>query len=273
MKQQLQKIRSALIHGYSFPVVLSLVLHGILFAVLVIGWDKHKTLKIAPPVHINAALVELPKTKPAPKPSVDRQVQRKRAAEQKRKQEEAGKKAAARKREQKRQQELALKRKKEAEEKARKKEEARRLAERKQKQEDQRRKQEEARRKKQEMLDRLAREQQQQEMQAAAEAEFEQQQVAQYSALIKSLSSQYWNRPPSARNNMVAEVRIGLSPFGDLLDITLVQGSGNDEFDRSVMQAVKNAAPFPEFKQLDRRIFDKFFRRITIRFRPEDLVR
>ena len=283
MKQQLQKIRSALIHGYSFPVVLSLALHGALLAAMVVSWDKTQTLKMAPPVHLTAALVDLPKAKPkpAPKPAVDRQAQKraaeKKAAEQRRR-EEAKQKELARKKEQQRQKELALKREKEAQDKSRKEEETRRAAERekvlKQKQEtEKRRKQEEDRRKKQEMLQRLERERQQQEMQAAAEAEYKDQQVAQYSALIKSLASQYWNRPPSARNNMVAEVRISLSPFGDLLDIALVTGSGNEEFDRSVIQAVKNAAPFPEFKKLERNIFDEYFRRITIRFRPEDLVR
>ncbi|OED40177.1 hypothetical protein ACH42_17760 [Endozoicomonas sp. (ex Bugula neritina AB1)] len=279
MKQQLQKMRSALIHGYSFPVVLSLILHGALFGAMVIGWENTQTVKITPPTYLNAALVELPKVKP--KPVIDRQAERQMAekkAAEKRHQNELRKKELARKEEQQRQKELTLKREKEAEEKARKKEKARRAAERekerKKKQEaDDRRKQEEDRLKKQEMLDRLERERQQQEIQAAVAAEHEQQQVAQYSALIKRLASQRWNRPPSARNNMVAEVRISLSPFGDLLDIALVQSSGNDEYDRSVIQAVKNSAPFPEFKQLERSIFNQYFRRITIRFRPEDLVR
>ena len=279
MKQWLQKVRSALVHGYSFPVVLSLGLHGLLLIAVLVSWEKDEPMKMAPPLHLSASLVELPKEKPAPKPEpvIDRKAEEKKAAEKRRQEAERKKAIERKKKEQQRQKELALKREKEALEKARKKEEALRAAEqekkRKQQEAEKRRKQEEDRRKKQEMLDRLARERQQQEMQAAAEAEFEQQQVAKYSALIKSLSSQYWNRPPSARNNMVAEVRISLSPFGDLLDIALVQGSGNEAFDRSVLQAVKNAAPFPEFKQLDRSIFDLYFRRMTIRFRPEDLVR
>ena len=297
MKKQLQKMRSALIHGYSFPVVLSLALHSILLVAVVVSWDTNQTMKMAPPVYMSAALVELPKArpKPAPDPMIDRQAhkraEQKKAAEERR-QEEARKEQLARKQEQQRQKEqrqkeqrqkeqrekeLALKREKEALDKARKEKEARQAAERekelKQKQDAEKRRKQEDRRKKQEMLDRLERERQQQEMQAAAESEHKQQRVAQYSALIKSLASQYWNRPPSARNNMVAKVRISLSPFGDLLDVALVQGSGNDEFDRSVIQAVKNAAPFPEFKKLERGIFDEYFRRITIRFRPEDLVR
>ena len=283
MKKQMQRFRSALIHGYSFPIVLSLVLHSLLFATLVVSWDRDQTLKIAPPAHLSASLVELPKAKPVPKskPKVDNAAKQRAAekkAAQKRRQEEIRKKEVARKQEEQRQKELALKRKKEAEDKARKEEDARKAAQReqerkKQQETEKRRKQAEDRRKKQEMLERLASERQQQEMQAAADAEYEQQQVGQYSALIKNIASQKWNRPPSARNNMVAEVRISLSPFGDLQDVILVAGSGNDDFDRSVVQAIKNAAPFPEFKKLERHIFDQYFRRITIRFRPEDLVR
>ena len=278
MKQRLQQFRSVIVQGYSLPVVLSMALHGVLLVLVLVGWQQTSQKRIVPPAHIVASLVEQPKAKPQaqpqpPKPTVDREAERRaeqqRAAERKKQDE-------ARRKEQQRQKELALKRKKEQQEKARREADARKAREQEQqrKQEAERKKQlEEDRRKKQEMLQRLEQERLEQEMMAQAQAEHDQQQVAQYSALIKSLASQYWNRPPSARNNMVAEVRISLSPFGDLLDITLVQGSGNEPFDRSVIQAIRNAAPFSELRNLERRVFDEYFRRFTIRFRPEDLVR
>lgn len=281
MKQRLQKLGSVVAHGYSLPVVLSLALHGVLLVVVLTGWEQTRQKRIVPPAHVEASLVELPRAKPQPpqppKPAVDqRRAEQQRSAEQKR-QEEA-RQAEARRQEQQRQKELALKREKEKQEKekqekARREAQARKAREQQQKEAERKKQLEEDRRKKQEMLQRLEQERLEQEVMAQAQAEHDQQQVAQYSALIKSLASQYWNRPPSARNNMVAEVRINLSPFGDLLDITLVQSSGNEPFDRSVMQAIRNAAPFTEFRNLDRRIFDEYFRRITIRFRPEDLVR
>ena len=281
MKQRLQNLRSIVVHGYSLPVLLSLALHGGLLMLVLLSWQQTSQSRIVPPEHIVASLVEQPKAKPQPQPpepKVDREAQRRaeerraeerRAAERKRQEE-------ARRQEQQRQKELALKREKEKQEQARREAEARKAREQEQQRqrEAKRKKQlEEDRRKQREMLKRLEQERLEQEMMAQAQAEHDQQQVAQYSALIKSLASQYWNRPPSARNNMVAEVRISLSPFGDLLDITLVRGSGNEPFDRSVMQAIRNAAPFSELRNLDRRVFDEYFRRITIRFRPEDLVR
>ena len=286
VKKRLLHIRSVVVHGYSFPVLLSLALHGVLLVLLLMGWEQTSKEKITPPTHIVAALVELPETKSQPKPQIDRQAA-KRAADQRaaeKKRQDEARKAQAREKEQQRQKELALKKKKEQREQEQKEQKAKTrredVARKAREKEQQRQKEvarkkqlEEDRRKTQEMLQKLEQERLEQEMLASAQVEHDQQQVAQYSTLIKTLASQYWNRPPSARNNMEAEVRISLSPFGDLLDITMVQSSGNEAFDRSVMQALRNAAPFSEFTQLDRRIFDEYFRRITIRFRPEDLVR
>ena len=286
MKQRLQQFRSVIVQGYSLPVLLSLALHGALLILVLVGWQQTSQKRIVPPAHIVASLVEQPKAKPQPqppKPTVDRAAER-RAEQQRvaeRKKQEEARKAEARRQEQQKQKELALKREKEKQEKARREAEARKEEARKAREQELQRKQEaerkqqleEDRRKKQEMLQRLEQERLEQEMMAQAQAEHDQQEVAKYSDLIKSLASQRWNRPPSARNNMVAEVRISLSPFGDLLDVTLVQSSGNEPFDRSVMQAIRNAAPFNELRNLERRVFDEYFRRFTIRFRPEDLVR
>ena len=283
LKQRLQQLRSVIVQGYSLPVVFSLALHGVLLILVFVGWERTSQKRIVPPAHIVASLVEQPQAKPQPqpqppKPAVDREAQRRaeqqRVAEQKR-QEEA-RQAEARRQEQQRQKELALKREKEKQEQARREEEARKareLEQQRQREAERKKQLEEDRRKQQEMLKRLEQERLEQEMMAQAQAEHDQQQVAKYSALIKSLASDRWNRPPSARNNMVAEVRISLSPFGDLLDVTLIQSSGNEPFDRSVEQAIRNAAPFRELRDLERRIFDEYFRQFTIRFRPEDLVR
>ena len=285
IKQRLQQLVSVIAQGYSLSVVLSLALHSVLLILVFVGWQQNSQKRIVPPSHIVASLVEQPQAKPQPqpqppKPSVDREAQRRaeqqqqRAAEQKR-QEEA-RQAEARRQEQQRQKELALKREKEKQEQARREAEvrkARELEQQRQREAERKKQLEEDRRKQQEMLKRLEQERLEQEMMAQAQAEHDQQQVAKYSALIKSLASDRWNRPPSARNNMAAEVRISLSPFGDVIDVTLVQSSGNDSFDRSVIQAVQNAQPFTELRNLERRIFDEYFQRFTIRFRPEDLVK
>ena len=288
MKRRWQQVCATAIHGYSFSVLLSLVLHGVLLVIALVGWERHSSKPIAPPVHLEASLVEMPREKPKaapkPRPKVDQKA-RQQALEKKR-QEEARRKAELNRKKkleqqrQEKQKELALKkeqqrekeqREKERQEKLRKEEEARRIKEKK---EQERQKQlAEDRRRKQEMLERLERERIEQEMMAGVQAEHDQQQVAKYTALFKSLISYRWTRPLSARNNMEAVVRIRLSPFGDLLGVRIIKSSGSEAYDLSVKQAIENAAPFSELKELERQLFDKYFREITIRFSPEDLVR
>ena len=170
---------------------------------------------------------------------------------------------------QQREREIALKKQQEAEEKARREAKARKERERQERLE-----QERLRKQQEELRQRLQQEQLQREQaQAAAQAEQEATEVARYSGLFRQLVAQHWNRPPSARNNMVATLQVALSPYGDLLEVRLIESSGNDAYDRSVVQAVQRAAPFPEVRNLERRIFDKNFRRFNFRFRPEDLVR
>ena len=270
--------------SYGVAAVLSLLLHLLMLALLMINWNNNATIKRLPPVPISAALVPLPESSSAavdmpqaiPVPQQEeaqeqeeeanrraeekRLAEAKREAEAKKRLEEERQKALARKKEEKKRQQLQ-----------RQQEEARR------RQMEQERLQEERERLEQQRQEQEALEQaaalEQQEAQDAQQLVSDQLEQAKYATLIRSLTSQYWNRPPSARNNMMAEIRISLSPMGDVLGITMVKSSGNDEFDRSVIQAIRRAAPFSELKNLERRIFEQYFRSITFRFRPEDLVR
>lgn len=252
--------------GYGYAIALSLILHTILFGVLLVNWSSGSNARIIPPMSISVALIERPKP-------VQGQAEKKRKEEEVKRQVDAKakakRKAEQQRKEQERQKALALKREKERKKEVlRQKEEA---AKKLQEQE-MREREREQRHKEQEALERVIA-MEQQALKDAQQLEHDQLEQARYVALIKSLISQYWNRPPSARNNMVTEVRINLSPFGDVLDITMLISSGNDEFDRSVIQAIQRAAPLSELKDMDRRVFDQYFRRITFRFRPEDLVR
>ena len=78
-----------------------------------------------------------------------------------------------------------------------------------------------------------------------------------------------WSRPPSARNGMVAELRVWLIPTGEVIDVNLEKSSGDDAFDRSAMQAVKKSRTLPVPEDITH--FERDFRRFTLVFRPEDL--
>ena len=64
-------------------------------------------------------------------------------------------------------------------------------------------------------------------------------------------------------------LRISLASNGELIDTTVIGGSGDTLFNRSAIDAVKRAAPFDEVKQFDEETFEDKFRSITVKFRPE----
>jgi colicin import membrane protein len=80
-----------------------------------------------------------------------------------------------------------------------------------------------------------------------------------------------WSRPPSARNGMEARLQVELVPTGDVVAVMLVESSGNSAFDHSAEAAVKKARRFEVPK--DSAIFEQYFRRFTLLFKPEDLLR
>ena len=92
-----------------------------------------------------------------------------------------------------------------------------------------------------------------------------------YVQAIKGAISREWTRPPSARNGMQARLMLHLAPTGELLSVELVTSSGDAPYDRSVQRAIRKARRFevPE----NRRLFEAEFRRFTILFRAEDLLR
>ena len=265
--------------GYGFSIIISILLHIVILGLLSTNWSDDSETRILPPRSIKASVVEItqPKTtpKPPPKRTVDNSAAKKKAealAAEKRQRDAAKKRA-----EEKRRKEIALKKRREAEAKAQREKDkkAKEEAARKEKAR-QRKLAEEKRRKEDAEAERLRQLELQQVAQRAAAAEQAEQDLAEatyYSELLRSLFAQNWNRPPSARNNMTAVVQLALSPYGDLLEVRLLEGSGNDAYDRSVIQAVQRAAPFPELKKLERRVFNEHFKRINFKFRPEDLVR
>lgn len=90
-----------------------------------------------------------------------------------------------------------------------------------------------------------------------------------YVAQIQAEIVQNWSRPPSARNGMQALLKVRLVPTGEVVDVAVIESSGNDAFDRSAMIAVEKAERF--IVPTDARQFERNFREFEVLFRPEDL--
>jgi colicin import membrane protein len=80
-----------------------------------------------------------------------------------------------------------------------------------------------------------------------------------------------WSRPPSARNGMEAMLQVELVPTGDVVAVMLIESSGSAAFDQSAEAAVRKARRFEVPR--DSGIFERHFRRFTLLFKPEDLLR
>ncbi|QJD60724.1 cell envelope integrity protein TolA [Pseudomonas sp. gcc21] len=195
----------------------------------------------------------------ARKKAAEAEAAKKKAAEEaKRKAEEAAKQKAAEAARNK----AAEEAKKKAAEEAKKKAEADRVAR-------QKREQEEARAKA--LAELLAEETQYQQAQANQVGD---EVAASYEDVIRRYVSAQWRRPPTARNGMVVEVKISMLPTGQITDAVVSRSSGDAGFDQSAVQAVRNVGRIPEMQQLSRddpTTFDRRFRNLTLRFRPEDL--
>ncbi|TFH72445.1 TonB C-terminal domain-containing protein [Gammaproteobacteria bacterium LSUCC0112] len=277
-------------NGYPFSVMLALLIHGlILGSLLILQRADSEVLDVVRPPAVKALLVE---ENPQAR-NEQMQQQRSEQQRQERRQQEQARQEQARQ-EQARQEQARLEqaRQEQAAREAAAQQEQQRQAvirqQREQQEAEQQRQQELAREQEQARQQEVARQQEAQRQeqqrqadaaaQAAAEAtareqaETESEIVMAYTAVIHDLVQRNWSRPPSARNNMTAVLRIRLVPTGDVVDVEIVRSSGDAAFDRAAETAVRAVGRFSELQGMPPRMFERNFRSLLLTFRPEDLL-
>jgi colicin import membrane protein len=134
---------------------------------------------------------------------------------------------------------------------------------------------EKAAREKAEQAARAQREQQQAAQQAAEQAQAAaQQSVSTYGDYVRDRIAGNWSRPPSARRDMQVELQIRIVPTGQVMGVVVTRSSGDPAFDQSAVSAVERAGRFDRLQELARKdplLFEQYFRKFTLVFRPEDL--
>ncbi len=132
----------------------------------------------------------------------------------------------------------------------------------------------------QQALQEQIRKQQEAELAAALASEDalldEAEQVSSYEQLIAALVRNNWSRPPKARNGMVAVVEIQTLPSGEISSQYIVESSGDQAFDLSVLRAVSRLERIEELGELasqNRAAYERHFRRFRFKFEPTDLRR
>ena len=96
-----------------------------------------------------------------------------------------------------------------------------------------------------------------------------QSEVDKYKALILNTIGQQWIMPANVNKNLSLQLMIHLAPGGTVLDVSILQSSGDAVLDRSVLTAVWKASPLPVPADLE--LFDQF-RELHLTVRPEGLL-
>jgi len=189
--------------------------------------EKEKAKKQAEKTKAEQELSELKKKQEAEKLHLA-DLEKKRKEEAK-KQEEAKTKAEAEKKE------LA-----DLEQKRKKAEEDKKTEKRRQAELDRKLREEEIRRQhEQELQNSLAAEQN------ARSAEQNDRAFNAFGAAVEDLVTRNWLRPPGTGTGLKCTLQVRVSTTGTVLGVQVVQGSGNDAFDRSAEAAVVKSDPFP----------------------------
>ncbi|WP_122870261.1 cell envelope integrity protein TolA [Pseudomonas viridiflava] len=89
--------------------------------------------------------------------------------------------------------------------------------------------------------------------------------------LIRVRASEGWSRPPSARNNMLVTLQIGMLPDGTIASVSIAKSSGDGPFDSSAVAAVKNIGRLTEMQGLKPADFAPY-RSFKMTFTPGDLA-
>lgn len=99
---------------------------------------------------------------------------------------------------------------------------------------------------------------------AEEQAEFDEDEVSRFTALIRRQVSSNWRQPPGWNAASRCDVAVKLIPSGEVIEARVVSSCGGEVFDRSVEAAVLSASPLPVPTG---RLFHQQFRNFTFEFK------
>jgi len=288
-------------NGYPISFVLAVLLHVmVVVALFLFQRSNTEAIQVVQPPAIRANLVGMNPQARNQQAQEQREAERAREQRQAQQRREEEQRQAAARQEQQRQEQQRAEQERQAELQRIAQVQERQEREQQQQRQDQQRRQEqerqasEQRQREEQQRQEQQRQEQQRQQEVAAQQERERQQRAQqeaaaqaqataaaaqegeavmsYTTLIHDLVQQQWSRPPSARNGMVTVLRIRLVPTGEVIDVEVVQSSGDGAFDRAAVTAVNRVGTIRELQGMDPQLFNRNFRTLLLTFRPEDLL-
>jgi len=92
--------------------------------------------------------------------------------------------------------------------------------------------------------------------------------INKYSSLIINLIEAAWIKPKNIQNNLICDIKIKINSRGRIVDISLINSSGNIRFDNSALQAVRRVETFSFFNEITKKTYEDVFKNIVISFNP-----
>ena len=92
--------------------------------------------------------------------------------------------------------------------------------------------------------------------------------INQFSILIINLIEAAWIKPKNIQDNLICDIKIKTNLQGRIVDISLINSSGNIRFDNSALQAVKRVETFSFFNEITKKTYEDVFKNIVISFNP-----
>ena len=96
---------------------------------------------------------------------------------------------------------------------------------------------------------------------------FSQSEISKYSSIIKRQVMSQWKRPNVITSDLITEIRITLVPTGEIINTTIIKGSGIKSFDDSALTAIARVGSFEDL-QMPSNLFEKHFRQFILVFNP-----
>ena len=87
---------------------------------------------------------------------------------------------------------------------------------------------------------------------------------------IRKEVSKNWISPVNSKDGTVT-LEVNLDPTGRIIDVDVTSRDASNDFVDSVIAAMRKVGSFEKLMNLDRKVFDKNFRKFPLRFKPEDL--
>ena len=87
---------------------------------------------------------------------------------------------------------------------------------------------------------------------------------------VRKKVSEKWISPINSRDGTVT-LEVKLDPTGRVIDFGVTSRDASDEFVDSVITALRKVGSFEKLANLDRKLFDKNFRKFVLRLNPDNL--